>query len=112
MKRRSFLKRGVSSLAVIASGAGLGKGAGAASDSQEAEKKSGAVPARLGTYYERTVPDTLDLAERARLGLHYFDSITDASLNYEMYFGAHFDTHPSSMYAHVTSLGACQEKAL
>ena len=112
MKRRNFLKQGMSGLAIIASGAGSWKDAGGSIMPAESAKDSGALPVRLGTYYEGTVPDTLDLAERARLGLHYFNSITDASLNYEMYFGAHFDTHPSSMYAHVTSLGACQEKAL
>jgi len=112
MKRRDFLSQGVSGLAIAASGnmaraseTSMAKPPGSASISAE-------LPARLGTYYECTVPDTLDLAERARLGLHYFDSIMEASLNYEMFFGEHFDTHPVSMYAHVTSLGACQEKAL
>ena len=66
-----------------------------------------------GRYYEAEVPDTLDLAERGRLGLHYFDSVTDEKLDYEMYFGGDFDRNrPATMYPHLTSLGACQEKAL
>jgi hypothetical protein len=96
----------------LASGAREGECEGHAQERKEPRDGPGAVPARLGSYYETVVPDTLDLAERARLGLRYFDSITDVNLNYEMYFGAHFNEHPASMYAHVTSLGACQEKAL
>ncbi len=90
------------------------------------------LPTRWGTYYDSTVPDTLDLAERARLGLHHFDSITEPSLGYEMYFGVNFRTHratratstaaeidprasviPSpSLFPHVACLGCCQQKAL
>lgn len=117
MKRRNFLAQGISSLALmktaLASGPSLGEGRKGVSKREEPRKGTGALPARLGTYYESTVPDTLDLAERARLGLHYFDSITDASLNYEMYFGADFKTHPASMFPlFCTSLGCCQQKAL
>jgi hypothetical protein len=115
MERRSFLANVIAGLvfmkSAMASGYSENKGA-SSGQKPNPHQGSGAVPARLGTYYEATVPDTLDLAERARLGLHYFDSITDANLNYEMYFGAHFNNQPASMYAHVTSLGACQEKAL
>ena len=48
------------------------------------------LPARLGNYYEAEVPDTLDLAERARLGLnHYTESIRE-ELDYEMVMGGNF----------------------
>ena len=32
-------------------------------------------PKELGTYYNAVVPGTLDLAERARLGLNYFTGV-------------------------------------
>ena len=32
-------------------------------------------PTTRGSYYKAEVPDTLDLAERARLGLNYFSRI-------------------------------------
>ncbi len=70
-------------------------------------------PKEAGVYYEAEVPDTLDLAEKARLGLNYFTNITQPDLDYEMYFGGDFNkSNPPSFYAHVTSLGACQCKAM
>ena len=44
-------------------------------------------PREVGVYYEATVPDTLDLAERARLGVNHFTEITSEEHNYEMYWG-------------------------
>ncbi len=41
-----------------------------------------------GEHYEDTVPDTLDLAERAALGLNYFMGMTEPDLDHEMYFHA------------------------
>ena len=117
MKRRNFLAQGISSLALmktaLASGASLSEGRRSnVKKREEPSKSSGALPARLGTYYESTVPDTLDLAERARLGLHYFDSIMDEKLDYEMYFFGNFRTRPAYMTINLTVLGGCQEKAL
>lgn len=48
----------------------------------------GDLPARAGSYYEATVPDTLDLAERAKLGINHFTSIISEENGYEMYWGA------------------------
>ena len=51
------------------------------------DNKDGAVPnlpARLGEYYDAVVPDTLDLAERAKLGVHHFVSIMDEDFDYQM----------------------------
>ena len=45
-------------------------------------------PKTVGTYYETVVPDTLDLAERARLGLNHFIELTSEEHNYEMYWGS------------------------
>jgi hypothetical protein len=39
-----------------------------------------------GTSYEDTIPDTLDLAQRAELGLNYFTEIIEEQLGYEMPF--------------------------
>jgi len=113
MERRSFLANVIAGLvfmkSAMASGYSENKGA-SSGQKPNPHQGSGAVPARLGTYYEATVPDTLDLAERARLGLHYFDSITDANLNYEMYFGAHFNNQPASMYAHLLLSGPARKR--
>ena len=38
-----------------------------------------ALPARLGEYYEATVPDTVDLAERAGYGVNHFTSVISAT---------------------------------
>jgi hypothetical protein len=99
MRRREFLAGGALALPAVRSRSG---GAQAA--------------ARLpveGRYYDVEAPETLDLAERARLGLGYFDAITDEKLHYEMYFGGDFDRNrPATMYPHLTALGACQLKAL
>ena len=116
MKRRNFLALGISSLPLmkttLVSGASPRGARSNVKKLEEPSKRPGALPARLGTYYESTVPDTLDLAERALAGLHYFDSITDADLNYEMYFGFEFRTLPPSIYAHMSSLPCCSPKAL
>ncbi len=75
-------------------------------------------PKEVGKYYEATVPDTLDLAERARLGINFFDSVMSEEENYEMYWRGDFtqagDPHswPGHMYFCFSSLFACQPKAM
>ncbi len=44
-------------------------------------------PSELGSYYEVEVPDTLDLAERARLGVNHFTMSISEEDDYEMYWG-------------------------
>lgn len=39
-----------------------------------------------GEYYQAMVPDTLDLAERAKLSLNHFTSIIDEEHDCEMYW--------------------------
>lgn len=41
-----------------------------------------------GTRYEDTVPDTLDIAERAKLGVHVLTAITDPRADCEIYWVA------------------------
>ncbi len=45
------------------------------------------LPRIKGTYYEATVPDTLDLAERAHLGISHFLDLISEENDYEMYWG-------------------------
>ena len=70
-------------------------------------------PAVSGRYYEVVVPDTLDLAERAKMGLQYFIDIIREDYNYEMPLIIAFDPgHKGpAMKMHGNSLGACQCKA-
>ncbi|MBI2951380.1 hypothetical protein HYY27_04755 [bacterium] len=74
---------------------------------------SAALPGRVGTCYEDTVPDTLDLAERARLGLNYFTEIIQEHRDYEMCLSADLDkSRPPYMRCHTSDIGACQAKAM
>ncbi len=45
-------------------------------------------PKQLGTYYQATFPDTLDLAKHARYGINHMTSIISEDNNYEMYWGS------------------------
>ena len=57
------------------------------------------VPARHypGTFSDELVPDTLDLAERARLAIHGMTGPTDPDADYEVYWRAHFKYNPPIM---------------
>ena len=71
------------------------------------------LPAQSGAYYQDTVPDTLDLAERARLGLSYFTGLLDPKLGYEMPLTCNFSkAQPPYMVYNLNSIGTCQAKAL
>ena len=50
-----------------------------------------------GAYYEATVPDTLDLAERARLAVHGLTSFLNPDRNYEHYSYGLFNVNPPYM---------------
>ena len=93
-------------------------------------------PKDPGSYYTATVPDTLDLAERARLGVNHFTEITSEELDYEMYWGTlggqygqemmdylgkpgwtrwgydFGDTNPPVLTTQFSPLQACQPKAM
>jgi hypothetical protein len=92
----------------------------------------GAGSAPSGSYYSDVVPRTLDLAERAVLGVNYLTSTVMPDFGHEMYFGAlldqrqpswaldvmresgtHFfrDAYPKP-FTHMSVLGACQAKAI
>ena len=55
------------------------------------------LPAYAGQRYESFVPDTLDLADRARLGLNVLTQTLDPAADYELYFGVIFGTNPPVM---------------
>lgn len=68
-------------------------------------------PATMGAYYVATVPDTLDLAERGRLGINHFTESIRQELNYEMIMGVKFAAADSvEILMHMTGLGCCQAK--
>jgi hypothetical protein len=54
-------------------------------------------PPYEGERYEATVPDTLDLQERARLAIHGMTEITDPLADYEPYWIAYFRSKPPQM---------------
>ena len=55
------------------------------------------VPAYRGERYEAMVPDTLDLQDRAALGVNVLTSATDPLADYEIYFWVRFLSNPVSM---------------
>ncbi|MCL2660255.1 MAG: hypothetical protein FWD64_07035, partial [Acidobacteriaceae bacterium] len=55
------------------------------------------IPAYSGTRYVDHVPDTLDLAERARLGAHCMTSITNPQADHEIYFYVDLHRNPAVM---------------
>lgn len=68
-------------------------------------------PAMPGSYYAAEAPDTLDLAERARLGLNHFLDIMRDEYDYEMPLTIDFPS-PVTLQMHGNSLGGCQPKAM
>ena len=56
------------------------------------------LPAYGGGRYEALVPDTLDLQEQARLGIHAMTEATDPLADYEPYFLVYFRCNPPMMW--------------
>jgi hypothetical protein len=52
------------------------------------------IPPYRGERYEDTVPDTLDIAERAKLGVHLLTAIADPRAGYEIFWSANFLRNP------------------
>lgn len=55
------------------------------------------VPPYRGQLYSDRIPDTLDIAERAKLGVHALTSITDPTMDYEIYWSCNFFRNPVRM---------------
>jgi hypothetical protein len=56
------------------------------------------LPEYRGELYEATVPDTLDIAERARLALNALTETTDPEADYEVYWIVVFRSNPPHMF--------------
>ncbi|HJN16486.1 MAG TPA: hypothetical protein QGH10_13365 [Armatimonadota bacterium] len=65
------------------------------------------LPARVGEYYDADVPATLDLTERAKLGILHFTSILDAENGYQM----RWTGNPTEMSHGKGIYAICQPKA-
>ncbi len=75
----------------------------------EMQKKEQAIEKRLinlpeGKSYERMIPDTLDLAERARLAINCLTGALDAEYGYELYFVVRFNANPPYMHHEASGL--------
>jgi hypothetical protein len=57
-------------------------------------------PAYAGQWSESTVPDTLDLQERAAHAVHCLTGTTDPEADYEIYWWVTFDSNPPYMKHH------------
>ena len=56
------------------------------------------VPTCKGERHEATVPDTLDLQERAHLAVNGLTGPTDPEADYEIYWRVHFRSNPPLMF--------------
>lgn len=56
------------------------------------------VPTYAGTRYEDKIPDTLDIAERAKLAINALTEATDPNADCEMYWAVHFNRNPVTMH--------------
>ncbi len=70
------------------------------------------IPQEVGEYYEVMVPDTLDLAENARLGINHFTESIRKELNYEMIMGVNFQSDSINVSMHMSGLACCQAKCM
>ena len=77
LNRRDFVRT------VGLSAAGMAVGRTMSAD-PEREGQAINLPRESGTYYEATVPDTLDLGERAHLGINHFLNLISEENDYEM----------------------------
>lgn len=69
-------------------------------------------PVSNGSCYEAVVPDTLDLAEKAGLGLGFFLRMIDEKHNFEIPLFVEFDDGRVKLGWHMNSLGGCQPKCM
>lgn len=109
MKRREFLKKQVVGASALMLGA---KSPAFFSARPEEWDPINNLPHEPGNYYEATVPDTLDLAERARLGVNHFSSIICPEEDYEAYWEGDFEgtgmQWPSHMFLQFSCLLSSQ----
>jgi len=109
MNRRHFIRRSMLGTAGVLAASAVPKGWTAlASDRSPATSLSPIkyirndipgfeIPAYRGKMYEDLVPDTLDIAERAKLGIHALTSITDPAADYQIYWAVNLRQNPPIM---------------
>ena len=56
------------------------------------------LPSYEGERYERMVPDTLDVAERADYAIHFLTNVVDPDADYEIYFSVALNCNPAVMW--------------
>jgi hypothetical protein len=94
MNRRQFVDRGIMGLAGLWTANHLGSGVLHAEPSEDklqipyvrSSIPEFQVPPYSGDFYDDTVPDTLDLAERLRLAVHASTSIADPRADDEVFW--------------------------
>src|SRR5690348_751791 len=102
MERRTFLK---SSLLTLGAGALPHKVEPTRGDDKPlgtpGETKVGTpqvqIPPYLGSRYDDTIPDALDIAERAKLEVNGLTGITDSMADHEIFWFADFHRDPPVM---------------
>src|SRR5712692_9624228 len=113
MKRRNFVKNSLVTLGSSLLPAGL-RGYQTGSEKDRESPQTGQakiqyirqdipafeIPAYRGRRYEDHVPDTLDIVERARLGINALTSITDPAADYHIYWTASFYRNPPVIAHH------------
>jgi hypothetical protein len=132
LARREFLASAIVLGTALASGRA---GDARASASEQAPQTKINIPRTAGQYYTVTAPDTLDLAERAHLGVAHFLNLISESNDFEMYWGVNAfypegmnallgydlpqpwggnfaEYNPPAMTFNPTVLMACQGKAV
>ena len=62
------------------------------------------LPAYEGKRYQASLPDTLDLAERARLAVNGLTGPTNPEADYELYFSLVLGNNPPFMYPLLSKL--------
>src|SRR5437588_1550154 len=114
MNRRQFLSQTTSGMAGLMLAPTFGAETAKPGKRDGVNAKNHAVlPSRLGKYYEAEVPDTLDLAEHARLGINHFTESIRENLDYEMIMGVKFAPDGSiSAPMHMTGIACCQAKCM
>ena len=65
---------------------------------------AGCAAGEKGQYYQATVPDTLDLAERAGFAINGLTGCLNPRRRYELYFVVRFDSNPPFMYHEHTGI--------
>lgn len=105
MNRRQFIKNNVATLGGLAAQKSIAAEYFKAPSTDSTIKigyirdhaPSFQVPGYRGDSYVDTVPDTLDVAERAKLAVHALTSITDPAYDYEIYWSCNFFRNPPVM---------------